>query len=359
MAAVADGVATVDSKFEQIIDFCLGCRACEPVCPGMVPYGSLLEGSRAEIVAQRSTIARRFRGLVVGRLIGSRTFMVVVTLFVRMIQVLRLKAIVPSRFRRALQGMRTLRSGRAPYPTVADSSGEKIGLLTGCIQDQWFPEVNQAAFRLLTLAGYVVDVPNGQTCCGALAAHDGHADRSEALLNANRRAFDDTELVVATAAGCSAHLADNFENATDITVLVARAIAEGRLPTLSPQGVDIVVQDPCHLRHAQRVVDAPREIVKAAGYGVVELDDAGMCCGAAGLYTVLQPEASTELGELKAGLIRATGVVRVVSANPGCEMQLRSCLGDGYQISHPIELYLEAIDAADGSTIVPTVETQA
>jgi glycolate oxidase iron-sulfur subunit len=358
MSAVADGVAEVDAKFEEILDFCLGCRACEPVCPGMVPYGSLLEGARAEIVAQLPSTRRRIRGVAVGHLVGSQFFLVSLTFLIRMVQIFHLRFLVPGRFRRTFEGIRPI-EGRAKSGRLESSgSGMRIGLLTGCIQNQWFPGVNTAAAELLARAGFEVVVPEGQTCCGALAAHDGHADLSNRLLAKNHMAFEECELVVATAAGCSAHLHDNLENALDVTVVIAGAIADGLLPSLQPGGSEVVVQDPCHLRHAQRIIDEPRSILRAAGYTVVDLEDDGMCCGAAGLYTILQPTASAELGLRKANLIRSTERTLVASANPGCEMQLRSFLGDDYRIAHPIELYLEAIEESGSATIVPEVEIQ-
>ena len=101
--------------------------------------------------------------------------------------------------------------------------------------------------------------------------------------------------------------------------------------------------------HAQRVVAEPRAILSAAGFEVIETDELGLCCGAAGMYTVSQPEASEKLGEQKADQVRATGSKRVASANPGCEMQLRSHLGDGFEIKHPIEWYLHALEDAERS----------
>lgn len=118
----------------------------------------------------------------------------------------------------------------------------------------------------------------------------------------------------------------------------------------------MAIQDPCHLRHAQRVTVEPRRILEAGGYEVVEIDPAGMCCGAAGIYTVLQPEASQELGNRKAAQVRSTGVSRVASANPGCEMQLRSSLGRDYEIAHPIEWYLHAIEGAEPTGRVAAVK---
>lgn len=354
MSAVGEGVVGVDEKFAEIIDFCLGCRACEPVCPGLVPYGSLLEGARAEIVAQIP--GRGFRGLLVGRLIPSSLVMAMVTFAIRAIRTLHLTGLVPRRFRPALDGIRPLGARAASTSPGTEHEGETVGLLLGCIQNQWFPQVNNAALALLGAAGYRVEIPAGQTCCGALAAHDGHANSADRLMERNLRAFVGCDLVVATAAGCSAHIRDHLEKAVDITVVIANAIEEGRLPVLEASGVDVVVQDPCHLRHAQRIVAEPRAILRAAGFTVVDLDDDGLCCGAAGLYTVLQPTASADLGERKASLVRDTGRRLVASANPGCEMQLRSFLGDEFKIAHPVELYLEAFEQSGSTTIVTDVE---
>lgn len=354
MTAVQDDLATVDAKFSEILGFCLGCRACEPICPGMVPYGALLEGARAEIVAQQPSLGRSVRGLLVGRALGAPALMAMTTHGLSMIQRLGLKWLLPKRFRRSFAGLRPLRD--RPSAPAAMANGT-VGLLTGCIQGQWFRSVNLAAVDLLSRAGFAVSIPQAQTCCGALAAHDGHASAAERFAAKNEAAFRRFDQVVATAAGCSAHLHDHDPaRVADITVMVAEAIQAGQLPTLTRGLGPVVVQDPCHLRHAQRVVDEPRRILLAAGYDVVDLDDAGLCCGAAGLYTVLEPEASASLGDAKSALIRETGHSIVASANPGCEMQLRSHLGPEFRIAHPIELYLEAIVAAESGTNVDAVD---
>jgi glycolate oxidase iron-sulfur subunit len=248
---------------------------------------------------------------------------------------------------------------KRPAPTLGHLGGSgvsgTVGLLAGCIQDEWFRPVNHAAIQLLEMAGFRVEVPPGQTCCGALAAHDGKAPEARSLAARNVPVFGGYDQVVVTSAGCSAHVreyrhwADDGgpigERAVDVTVAVARAIEAGLLPRLGAGSGPIAIQDPCHLRHAQRVTAEPRLVLDAAGYEVVEIDPSGMCCGAAGLYTVLQPGASQELGNRKADQIRSTGVSRVASANPGCEMQLRSALGAGYEIAHPIEWYARAVRA--------------
>ena len=358
MNAVRDGLFEVDETFEHIMDFCLGCRACEPVCPGMVPYGRALEGTRAEIVAQRPSASHRLRAFLLGSLLGSRGTLNVGSTLLGFAQMLRLTELAPRRYRRLTSGLRPLR-GRSDA-SVGHSGGSgaagSVGLLSGCVQDQWFRPTNHAAIELLEMAGYRVEAPLAQTCCGALAAHDGKAPEARSLAAINTPAFDGYDMIVATAAGCSAHLreyahwADDGESvgsrSIDITVAIAEAIERGLLPRVETDNGEIGIQDPCHLRHAQRVTAEPRAILEAAGYQVVEIDPAGMCCGAAGLYTILQPEASQELGNQKAEQIRSTGVKRVASANSGCEMQMRSALGDEVEIRHPIEWYLDAIEAA-------------
>jgi glycolate oxidase iron-sulfur subunit len=355
MSAVHEGVVEVDEAFASVIDFCLGCRACEPVCPGLVPYGRALEGARAEIVEQVPGRGNRRRWLL-GSALGSRSLMRFGAKLLEVAQGLGLTRIAPGSLKRLAAGVRPLR--QRPEPTLghAGGTGESgtAALLAGCIQDEWFRPVNQAAVRLLEMAGYRVEVPVGQTCCGALAAHDGKEAEARRLASRNVAAFDSADVVVATAAGCSAHLAgyDHWDEAgdsissraADITVTVANAITKGLLPTSSVSRGRIAVQDPCHLRHAQRVVDQPRQILRAAGYDVVEIDDVALCCGAAGIYTILEPEASEALGNQKADQVRSTGVTSVASANPGCEMQLRSHLGVEYEVAHPIEWYLRAIE---------------
>jgi len=355
MSAAAEGIVEVDQAFADVIDFCLGCRACEPVCPGLVPYGRALEGARAEISAQL-TGREKERAWQVGTALGSRGLLRTGTFLLSVAQVVGMTGLAPKRYKRITSGLRRL-SGR-PKASIGHQGGSgevgTVGLLTGCVQDQWFRPVNKAAVRLLEMAGHRVEAPKAQTCCGALAAHDGKTQVAHSFASTNTEVFAKYETVVATAAGCSAHLAgyDHWsENggevaaaAADITVVIAMAIADGQLPQSQLSRGPIAIQDPCHLRHAQRVTEEPRLILAAAGYEVVETDPTGMCCGAAGIYTITQPEASQQLGNQKADQVRSTGVDRVASANPGCEMQLRSYLDDKHEVAHPIEWYLRAIE---------------
>jgi len=223
--------------------------------------------------------------------------------------------------------------------------------LAGCVMDPWFGGVHRATVEVLRRSGYRVEVPTEQTCCGALAAHDGAADEARRMAEVNAGAFAGFEVVITNSAGCSAHMKEYrrwlsqgvFPAVRDVTEVVAAAIEDGRLPTMDPSGRRVAVQDPCHLRHAQRITEEPRTILRAAGYEVAEIDPAGMCCGAAGVYSLLRPATSAELGKRKAQQVAETGTALVASANPGCEIQLRSHLRAGYRIAHPVEIYAEAL----------------
>ena len=359
MSAVAEG-RPVDRRFADIMGSCLQCRACEVVCPGFVPFGKAMEGARAELAAQLPGVGRRIRRLVTVRLLRSRAAIRFATALIALAQVLRLKKMAPRPLRGALTGVRPL-SGR-PDSVVATSwpaVGERRGvaaLVAGCVMDQWFGDVHTATIGVLTRSGYDVIVPPAQTCCGALAAHDGWADAAREMAAANISALEDADVVVVNAAGCSAHMKEYdhwaegghrlADKVMDITEVVASSIADGRLPRLEQDGRTVAIQDPCHLRHVQRITGQPRAILAAAGFRPVEIDPAGQCCGAAGIYSVLEPELSSQLGRAKADQIRVTGSTVVSSANPGCEIQLRTHLAESgvtARVAHPVELYWEKL----------------
>lgn len=368
MSAVAAG-RPVDSRFEEIMGACLQCRACEVVCPSFVPFGRAMEGARAEIAAQTSGVDRRLRRLVTARLLRSRTAVRLGTLAALIAQSSRLFRLAPRQIRDSLAGLRSLK-GR-PSSIIGrtrTAQGEKRGvaaLLAGCVMDAWFGDVHTATVELLAAAGWEVVSPPGQTCCGALAAHDGWADDTRKMASVNMAAFRGVDLVVVNSAGCGAHMKEydhwvdgGEELATrvvDANEVVAEAIADGRLPRLGADGDRVAVQDPCHLRHVQRITDQPRAILAAAGLTVVEIDPDGRCCGAAGIYSLLEPDMSRRLGSSKAEQVQTTGALLVASANPGCEMQLRTYLGElghAARVAHPVEFYWEALQRAEGRAAV-------
>jgi glycolate oxidase iron-sulfur subunit len=350
MSAVAAGVIEIDADFDEVMSFCLQCRACEAACPSLVPFGRAMEGARAEVRAARPR-GRRLRSHVLGRWIGRRRLVGIASLGAALAQ--RVGGwIIPRRLHDSFYGLRSLPLRRSPFVGYESAGGgETVGLLAGCVMDPWFGGVHDATITLLEDAGYRVVVSKAQTCCGALAAHEGAADAAARMAAVNGLAFAAVDHVVANAAGCSAHLAGYAhwdeagvaDRAADALQLVAAAIADGRLPRLESTGERVAVHDPCHHRHGLRMTDEPRTILRAAGYEPVDVDPTGMCCGAAGVYSVLRPETSVELGRAKAAEVAATGCSIVASANPGCEMQLRSHVGATTRIIHPLELYAEAV----------------
>lgn len=363
MRAVLEGDAEIDHDFDQIIGHCLGCRACEPVCPGLVPYGRLLEGARAEIATQLPRPHRRLLSQLVGQVVRHPILLKTGTTGLRMVQqrwTRRSRLTDHRRTKRPvgrfLSGLRRLQPTQTRRGTTSTPAGEirgTVGVLAGCVLDSWFGEVHDATVELLRASGFQVIFPASQTCCGALAAHQGVTSSAQRMAEENIAAFASTDFVVANAAGCSAHL-KNYAHwgggsgeklaakTKDICELVAELISQGVLPWFDQHKGRVAVQEPCHLLHAQRLGGISAEIVSAAGYEPVQVDPAGLCCGAAGVYSLLQPEFSRQLGENKAQEVRAAGSTLVVSANPGCEMQLRTHLSEEYLIRHPVELYWQS-----------------
>jgi glycolate oxidase iron-sulfur subunit len=215
------------------------------------------------------------------------------------------------------------------------------------VADAWFSDIHKATIEVLLAAGYRVDAPSSQTCCGALAAHDGFVDGASKMADQNRSALRDAEIIVVNAAGCGSHLKVDPElghKVSDVTQIVALAVEDGRLPVLQKNGEQVAVQDPCHLEHGQGIIEEPRTVLRAAGYEVVDVDPGGLCCGAAGTYLIDHPDTSAELGRRKADAVVSAVAMLVASANVGCEMQLRRFLGEGYEIMHPVEIYARAIE---------------
>ncbi len=356
MGAIASGQLPSDGTYAKMMSFCLSCRACEAACPSLIPFGLMMESAREQLAADQPSLAGRLRRLIVGRLLNMKWLLALATSGIGIMQRLRIIKLLPKKVRVA-RGLRPQRIFPHTVVGVHDNTPAEpagsVGLLAGCIMDEWFPAVHDATRGVLQLAGFEVHSPERQQCCGALAAHEGAGAAARRMAKRNVEAFAGYDYIVSDAAGCSAHLKEYAEwtdegesvaeRAKDVTEFVAELIAEGRLPKAERIRGDVAIQDPCHLRHAQRVISAPREIVRASGFAPVEIDPDGLCCGAAGLYMVYEREAAEELGERKANQIRATGLDTVVSANPGCEIQLRAHLGKGYRVVHPIELYWESL----------------
>jgi glycolate oxidase iron-sulfur subunit len=223
-----------------------------------------------------------------------------------------------------------------------------VALLTGCVQDRWFREVNRATARVLARNGWRVVVPNGQACCGALAAHNGRLGTARRLARRNLQAFGGAEHVIVNAAGCGAHLQSYPELLDGVGLPVRDVLAFLQEEGLAAQpahgaGADrVAYHDACHALRAQKLHAQPRALLRAIpDLELVEIPRGDRCCGAAGLYNVTEPELSGRLSAEKVEAIASTGATTIASANPGCTMQIAAGLrtrGIEAEVVHPVQL---------------------
>jgi glycolate oxidase iron-sulfur subunit len=351
MRAVHEGRAATDDTFARFMDLCLVCRACEDVCPSHVPFGRMMEAARTQIEPKRSAGARFVRWLGLDVVLPSPRLTSIAAFLAPLG-----RPFMPSSVRSLIPSGRAAR-GRLPEITepMGDVRGT-VAILSGCVQDRWFRRVNLATIRVLAREGWRVVVPPEQTCCGALAAHNGHLRTARKLARRNAAAFARVDHVVVNAAGCGAHMS-NYGELVDGAALPARDVMaflheEGfrdEIGTL-PRPARVAYHDACHALRAQKIHDQPRALLGAIGnLELVEIPNGDRCCGAAGIYNVTEPEMSSRLMREKAEAVASTGATVVASGNPGCTMQLRAGLADlgvSAEIVHPIELLDRAMNAS-------------
>jgi len=368
MRAVAEGRLAPGAGFARHMDLCLGCRACESACPSGVPFGALLEATRAELARRRlGTASRGWARLLLALFPEPRRLGVVLALL-RGAERLGLGPLVraPARLRRAPRLAATIAllpprlPSPAPPPSVVPAAGPRrgrAGLLLGCVQRFLFPEVNRQTARLLALAGWEVVVPRAQGCCGALELHAGRLDAFRARARRLAAAFgSDVDLIVVNAAGCGAALKGSAHWLGDEPVAarlaarvrdVSEVLADAPLP-LGPLPLRVTYHDACHLAHGQRLRHEPRAMLaRVPGLELVPLADSDLCCGSAGVYNLLEPAVAERLLDLKVERIRATGAAAVVTGNPGCLLQIaRGCRARGLpvEVLHPVEVLARAVD---------------
>ncbi|HEX5188509.1 MAG TPA: (Fe-S)-binding protein, partial [Streptosporangiaceae bacterium] len=259
-------------------------------------------------------------------------------------------------------------SARGPkgrMPAFVAARGERravVGMLTGCVQQVFFPRVNTATARVLASEGCDVVIPRDQGCCGALSLHDGRRAEAAAFARSLIETFENAgvDAIVVNSAGCGSAMKEYEELLRDDPAWTGRAAALsakvadfseflaglGPAATRHPLGLTVAYHDACHLAHAQRVTAQPRELLAAIpGLTVTELPDAGICCGSAGIYNLVQPEAAQELGARKAASVASTGADLVVSGNPGCALQIASALATAGQ-PKPVAHLADVLDAS-------------
>lgn len=354
MRAVHLHGAEPDDAFVASMETCVQCRGCETACPSGVPFGNLIEATRATLAAPggaaRPPWWQRAGLAVLGHhrllLAGSSALAVLQRLRLAPSARLGLPARLPIR-RPALRETSpsgTARPGRAPAQTV--------WLHTGCVMDAWLRDVHLAVQRVVEATGANVRFAGGDgACCGALHEHAGLTPQAKRLAERTMRAFPGDDPILVDSAGCAAMLRDYgrllgtdaarqfSERVVDVhTWLAARLDA---LPEPRPDAgrARVAVQDPCHLRHVQRA-HTPVRTVLARYVDVVELDDEGLCCGAGGAYSLLQPDLAGAIRERKVDAIARTGAPSIASANPGCALHLAAA---GIDARHPLQFVEEAI----------------
>lgn len=345
-------------------DACLGCMACVTACPSGVQYDRLIEQTRAEVEAvhRRPARERALRGLIFAvfpyprrlRLLrGPLRGMQRVGLDRALRRTGLLERVAPSLA--AMERLAPRLSKAERLPERLPATGERrmvVGMLTGCVQGAFFPGVNAATARVLQAEGCDVIIPAAQGCCGALSVHNGRADEAREHARALLRVFADTgvERIVVNAAGCGssmkeyvALLGEEARGFQDMVRDVSEVLDElGPVAERHPLEVTVAYHDACHLGHAQGIRSQPRRLLAGIpGLELREVAEAELCCGSAGVYNVLNPEPARELGDRKARAIVATGADVLVTANPGCLMQVASAFersGHPMTLAHTVEV---------------------
>jgi glycolate oxidase iron-sulfur subunit len=354
-------------------DRCLGCMACMPACPSGVRYDTLIERTRAQVEREvpRALDDRLHRALVFALFpypARLRAALLLLWLYVRtglqgLVRRSGLLRRLPARWAQldALLpdvGWRQLASWLPAQVAAQGPPRARVGLIAGCVQRVCFPQVNHATLRVLSAEGCEVQVPPGQGCCGALSLHSGRDQEARAFARALIERFEDAPLdfVVVNAAGCGSHLKGYGALFAGEPAWAARAQAFAAkvrdiselLVTLGPVAMRhplparVAYHDACHLAHAQGIRRQPRALLQAIpGLELLEIPDGEQCCGSAGTYNLMQPEAADEIGERKVTNLLATRPAMLATANPGCVLQIRKILrarGIDLPAAHPIEL---------------------
>lgn len=405
MRGLLDGDVSLDDDAVALhLDQCLDCRGCESACPSGVPYGHLLEATRATLATRRP---HPWRARLVLAVFASSAWRAVALGMARLLRDLRLSALLrrlpgavgfsfgmleatrrsplpvaPARDQHrpspldlppdgAGAATSARRGGSTPPPTVdasaqRPSDGLAFAILEGCVMKTLFAATNRATTRVLHRRGYRERDAAGQRCCGALHAHAGDGQTARQLARANIDAFERSgaDYVVVNAAGCGAmmkeyaHLLSNdpewgpraerlAAKVRDVTELLAfgrRGPSTGALP------IRLAYDAPCHLHHAQRVTTAPLDALsRVRGLTLVPLRDADQCCGSAGIYNLLQPEISRAVLAPKLAAIAASGAEWIATGNPGCLMQIGAGLrqvGSAVRVVHPVDV-IDAVESGD------------
>ncbi|HTH02550.1 MAG TPA: (Fe-S)-binding protein [Vicinamibacterales bacterium] len=382
MRAVADGVLDVSHEFAEEMSYCLGCLACQTACPAGVNYAELFETARSDIERQGAHrgVARKFwRALTLGflfmhpgalrlagRVLGvyQRSGLEGLSRRMGILRLLpaSLRRLEPQAPRMAPKFSNAL---IPPHQAPSGAARSRVALLTGCVQDLVFPDVNRDTADVLLANGCSVDTPPVQPCCGSLHAHNGDLDHARVLA---RRMIDlfppeRYDAIITNAGGCGSHLRRYAPLLRDDAAYRERAVVWDRKirdiqewlieigcrpPQASPFSATTTVtyHESCHLVHGQKVSREPRAVLRLLpAVSLVELPESTWCCGSAGVYAITQPEQAERLLGRKTANIVGTGAEWVATANPGCHLQIARGLdaaGARIQVTHPVSLLARA-----------------
>lgn len=356
---LTSGQLAYSDKLGTHLENCLKCRACERVCPSLVPYGELIDGALTHIAHEVTTPPARHLRLL--NLVTQRTTLRTFAMLLRAYQRSGLRALLRgsgllkllglARHDHLLPSLPAIHTWKNYYPAQNTARGE-VALFTGCIADAFDQATSNAAIQVLTKLGYGVHVPPAQRCCGALHLHNQQPEQAATLTQENLAAFGalDVQAIISTASGCGATLSEyaNDPRATAFTrevVDISTFIAPSRWPenvTLKPLKARVAVHDPCSLTHVLRQHEQPYAMLrKIPDIELVSLPDRARCCGAAGNYMLTHPAKADALRDEKLAGIEQLGAQILVTSNIGCALHLATGLRAknlSIEVMHPITL---------------------
>lgn len=383
MSAGLDGEPMTDSMVGHF-DACLGCMACVTACPSGVQYGPLITDTRAQVERhhQRGRWERALRSLIFAMFPYPRRLKAMrgpLALYqrLRLSTVLKRSGLL-GKLPPHLQTMEKLLPPISRAPKLGHripASGRRravVGMVTGCVQSAFFPDVNAATARVLSAEGCDVLVPRLQGCCGALSEHSGRQAEAVRFARGLLDSFAESNVdyIVINSAGCGSTLkeyprllADDPEYAELAEKFAARVrdISEllvdlGPVAPRKSLPVEVAYHDACHLSHGQGIRSQPRELLRGIPELTIrEINRGELCCGSAGVYNLLQPQAAAELGDRKAANVLDTGAAMLVTANPGCSMQIRSALerqGSRMAMAHTVQVLDASIQGTDATALL-------
>jgi len=369
LRAIEAGELELDATVASHFDTCLGCYACVTACPSGVRYDQLIEHTRPKLIeaGQRNPWQVAFRQLLLQVLpYPSRLRALLQPLRAYAgtpLQTLARRTGLTRLFGPEIAAMEQLLPALAPesfndaLPTINPAQGERRGrvaLLLGCVQRCFDPAVSNATVKVLQANGFEVVIPPDQGCCGAVSHHQGEEELTRRLGADLVRSFNaiegDLDAVLVAASGCGHTMKAYGDLLNDDTQLRApvldvqefladRGLSETFQQQLQPLPTAVAMHDACHMIHGQGIQAQPRALLRAIpNLQLREAAEAGVCCGSAGIYNLVQPDEAAELGRIKADDLSSTGASLVASANIGCTLQLRRHLGERARVHHPMEL---------------------